>query len=280
MTLNDFQGNTKGNNHDSNRDKSPIIEIEGPLNSVVVKPVHFRQGDISSIHRHRLGQVLHPASGIVLVKTQYGIWTVPAGRGVWIPALEAHEVDFLSDAYMHSIYLDSQFTESLPKQCVAINIPKVLYELASYTANIQDSNDTENLAHSLAIVITRLTKDSLDKPLHIPVPTDKILNHIYTHLINQPSDQRTIEAWAATTGFSSRTLTRKLRQQTGMTFRRWRQQIRLVTALEKLSRNEKVTTVAYDVGYETTSAFINAFRQNFGETPKEFLKQQQRKESL
>jgi AraC-like DNA-binding protein len=52
-----------------------------------------------------------------------------------------------------------------------------------------------------------------------------------------------------------------------MTFRVWRQQIRLLSSLERLAKGQSVTTIALDVGYNTPSGFITAFRQSFGKTP-------------
>ena len=56
-----------------------------------------------------------------------------------------------------------------------------------------------------------------------------------------------------------------------MTFRQWRRQARLLAALERLTAGEPVTSVAMAIGYESTSAFIAAFREGFGETPKRYV---------
>ena len=46
-----------------------------------------------------------------------------------------------------------------------------------------------------------------------------------------------------------------------MSFRTWRQQLRLQKALELLAEGRPVTSVAIDLGYESPSAFIAMFRQ-------------------
>ena len=56
-----------------------------------------------------------------------------------------------------------------------------------------------------------------------------------------------------------------------MTFRTWRQRMRLLSALPALSRGERVTDVALACGYESLSAFIAAFGKQFGLSPGEFL---------
>ncbi len=60
-------------------------------------------------------------------------------------------------------------------------------------------------------------------------------------------------------------------QQTGLTFRLWRQRLRLLHALPLLEQKHSVTEVSLACGYESTSAFISAFGEHFGSTPGEFF---------
>jgi AraC-like DNA-binding protein len=43
--------------------------------------------------------------------------------------------------------------------------------------------------------------------------------------------------------------------------------MRLIHALRLLASGESVTTVALEVGYDSPSAFVSAFRTTFGKTP-------------
>jgi AraC-like DNA-binding protein len=56
-------------------------------------------------------------------------------------------------------------------------------------------------------------------------------------------------------------------KETGMTFGKWRQQLRLLHALKELAAGKPVTSVALEVGYESPSAFIAMFRRTLGTTP-------------
>lgn len=79
-------------------------------------------------------------------------------------------------------------------------------------------------------------------------------------------------AWSQKLGVSEKTLSRLFLSDTGLTFRAWRQRLRLLSALPALEQGERVTDVALACGYESTSAFINAFRQQFDATPGEFFR--------
>ena len=49
-------------------------------------------------------------------------------------------------------------------------------------------------------------------------------------------------------GRESRALTRLFREQTGMSFVKWRQQLHIGLALQRLASGERVTNVAIDLG--------------------------------
>ena len=73
-------------------------------------------------------------------------------------------------------------------------------------------------------------------------------------------------------GRATKTLSREFLRQTGMTFTDFRQQIRLHAALHRLSSGARVTAVAYDLGFSSTSGFVAAFRKAIGTTPGRYLK--------
>mgnify|MGYP002721722241 FL=1 len=64
-----------------------------------------------------------------------------------------------------------------------------------------------------------------------------------------------------------RTLARLFRDETGLSFREWRERVRLLAALPRLERGESVTLIAGELGYESTSAFIELFQRQLHTSP-------------
>jgi AraC-like DNA-binding protein len=60
---------------------------------------------------------------------------------------------------------------------------------------------------------------------------------------------------------------RLFQEEVGMTFGKWRQQLRLMQAMRLLAEGAKVTHAALEAGYSTPSAFISMFRKALGTTP-------------
>jgi AraC-like DNA-binding protein len=123
--------------------------------------------------------------------------------------------------------------------------------------------------------VMRLIMDELraasDLPLHLPRPADRRLARVCDAILAAPADARPLDAWAEAVGASARTLARRFRAETGMSFAAWRQQARLLESLRRLAAGEAVTKVALDCGYAGPSAFGAMFRRALGVAPSAYF---------
>ena len=110
-----------------------------------------------------------------------------------------------------------------------------------------------------------------DPPLALPLPTDEQALALARHVLAQPSHvsviRATVEELAQQHGVARRTLERRFRDETGMSFGMWRQKARLLDSIRLLAQGKSVTDAALDSGYSSVSAFIAAFKSTFGYTP-------------
>ncbi|OCZ57563.1 hypothetical protein A7P21_00715 [Acinetobacter seifertii] len=68
-----------------------------------------------------------------------------------------------------------------------------------------------------------------------------------------------------------RTISRIFIRDTGMNYQNWRQQWRLLRAIEMLSEGIQISEVAQQLEFISDSAFIVFFRQHTGTTPVRYL---------
>ena len=108
-------------------------------------------------------------------------------------------------------------------------------------------------------------------PLHLQMPADARLRRICEALQGRLDDDSTLADWAERLAVDVKTIQRLFARETGMTFGQWRQQARLLRALELLATGEKVIAVALALGYDSPSAFATMFRKQFGLTPSQFF---------
>jgi AraC-like DNA-binding protein len=90
-------------------------------------------------------------------------------------------------------------------------------------------------------------------------------------LMTDPGDVRTLAQLSRIAGASKRSIERLFRQEIGMTFGKWRQQLRLMQGMRLLAEGAKVTHAALESGYSTPSAFISMFRKALGTTPSSYF---------
>jgi AraC-like DNA-binding protein len=109
-------------------------------------------------------------------------------------------------------------------------------------------------------------------PIHLPLPRDNRAKRIVSLLQEEPSEKRSLMELSKIAGASKRTIERIFKLETGLGFGKWRQQLRLGHALRMLAAGDAVTNVAMDVGYDSISAFISAFRMTFGKTPGQYFR--------
>jgi len=103
--------------------------------------------------------------------------------------------------------------------------------------------------------------------LSLPLPIDDRAAALARAVLENPSADAGVEALSRQHGVARRTLERRFRDETGMSFGMWRQKARLLDSIRLLAQGSSVTGAALDCGYSSVSAFIAAFKGTFGYTP-------------
>ena len=248
-----------------------LARVDAHPMPVSSSPVDYAAGVLIPSHMHAKHQLMHAVHGVMVVATPGGRWVVPPTRGLWMPARTPHEIRAVGELHMRSTYVHPQAAPGLPEQPRAVGISPLLRELILAAAQIDGSYAADSREGRL----TRLLIDELrllpTLPLHLPEPADARLRRICAALQAQPDDRGTLADWAATLGVDARTLQRMFARETGMTFGRWRQQARLLGALEQLAGGARVLDVALAFGYDSPSAFAARFKRQFGQPPSTFF---------
>ena len=247
--------------------QSPLVSLVPMTRPVVGYAADFPSGHVIRRHRHAAGQLIFAASGVMTVTTAAGRWVVPPERAVWVPPHVPHAIRMTGVVRMRTLYLTAAAATGLPDACAVVQVRPLLRELIlEAVAFRQPYAERGPEVRIVAVLLDELTT-ARTAPLHLPMPRDPRLVIVTTRLLHDPADKRSLGAWARSAGASARTLARLFRRETGLGFAHWRQQARLLRALERLASGEPVTAVAYDLGYDSPSAFITMFRSRLGATP-------------
>lgn len=148
--------------------------------------------------------------------------------------------------------------------------PPLLRALIIHLIGLTSSTDRTRCIRVIDVILDELR--TLDvQPLHIAFAQTGPAAIVCKALAQNPGSTATLERWASDCAVSAKTLARDFQNQTGMTFGRWRQQLRLMAALERLGSGSGVTTVAMELGYSSPSAFSAMFRHSLGKAPSRYF---------
>jgi AraC-like DNA-binding protein len=228
----------------------------------------YPKGHRIAPHRHDWAQLIYARAGVMTVATAAGAWVVPPQRAVWVPAGTEHAIHCGTPLSMRALFLARGLRGALPPACSVVNVSPLLRALILAGVEAPGADRRRQLLAALLIEEIRAARVA---PLHLPQPEDPRLKRITAAIAAEPGDARTLAAWSREVGASVRTLSRRFLAETGMTFRQWQRQARLLGALVRLAQREPVTVVALDLGYDSPSAFIHAFRRALGTTPRRYF---------
>jgi len=173
---------------------------------------------------------------------------------------------------MRSVFVRPEPLDELPGEPRAVSISALLSELIKVSVDILPPYEPESREGR----VMRLILDELTilptLPLHLPQPTDPRINLVCAALQRDPGDGSTLAHWSVRLNLDEKTIQRLFHKETGMTFGQWRQQARLLLALERIAVGEKIIDIAGELGYDSPSAFTTMFKKQFGKTPSHFFK--------
>ena len=226
-------------------------------------------------HAHPWAQLAYCATGLVQVtaaQTSQSLVTyiVPPSRAVWIAPGAQHHITVLEAAEFRTLYIHAEAIPQDWKSCRVIVVSDLLRE--TIRALDRRSNSTrEQLLISLALdEITHANTQSLGVPLPNPQTGDKRLRALCEAVMRAPSEVATFAACALNVGASERTAARLFRDELGLSYQQWRQQVILAHALPLLARGQPVSVVAAASGYASDSAFSAMFKAAMGQPPSHF----------
>lgn len=242
-----------------------------PGQSLTSVAIDYPHGAHEPFHRHRCCQLIHILSGIVRVTTAGGVWLVPPGRGVWLPAGTRHSLRFTGHVQARTLFVDSLARADLPSQCEVVQITPLLRELINASIGIpagflpggRDERIIELILDELRVLPVL--------PLRLSEPRDPQLLALCRRIKNNISVNYELEQAAAEMEISGRTLSRRFRRETGLNFSDWVRRAKIVAAINLLTRGSSVLETALDVGYESPAAFSVMFRRILGVPPSEYL---------
>jgi len=236
---------------------------------VVVVTFPMPDGLVFDWHTHPEHQLAWAASGVLMVRSETAAWVLPPTRALWIPAGISHETISTGAATMRTAYVTPALCPIDWAECTPVTASPLMAELIGYLED--DGLDATRRSHAEALLVD-LLKPVTTTTIDVRMPIDARARQVAEALASDPSNRRTLADWGRVVGASERTLARAFLAETRLPFGRWRALLRLRASMGSLAAGEPVGKVARHVGYESTSAFVAAFRRETGVTPATYFR--------
>ena len=244
---------------DPDRFPAPVVGIASTL------------GDHDSgLHRHQRGQLLYTRQGCTRITLAQQLCLLPPSRAAWIPGGVTHRAVMQQSVDYRSIFLIPELCRDLPQQVCVIEVSPLLRAVLEPIAIADFDTDWEQgkFIHLLGLCLSEI-RDAVQQLMLLPLPQDKRLTPLLAHPERLPPELQVLEQQI---GASSRTIGRIFQRETGMSYQQWRQQWRLMRAMELLATGRNLGYCAFELGFASDSAFIAFFKTMTGTTPGNWLR--------
>ncbi len=221
-------------------------------------------------HYHRKGQLILALKGAITCEVEHARWMVPPHHAMWLPGRVSHSNHATPNAQLCFLFIEP-WSVVMPEHCCTLKISPLVRELIMVLAARTPAQRRQPATQRLVQVLFDELPDQPQMQLQLPVSAHPKIRQMVDHMEASPAERQTLAQWAQVFAMSERNLARLVVRETGLSFRRWRHQMQLILALQRLISGQSVQQVAQRLGYDSTTAFITMFKKGLGQTPGRYL---------
>ncbi|WP_299828492.1 AraC family transcriptional regulator [uncultured Roseobacter sp.] len=234
----------------------------------VVKSV---SGEHSDWHSHDFGQLISSTRGSMYVGTAHRVLLLSPAMAIWIPPDAEHWMRTGLNNEMLYVDVNREEAKQLNSDCHILAMTPLLSALMHATLPTQAAARTSEHTDALHRLLRCELVAGKDVALSVVMPSDKRIRNFAQTALENPAPVESVDSWLINAAASRKTIERLFIAETGMTPARWLRHVRILHAVSQISAGQKISSVAFDMGYDSTSAFSYMFRKTLGVTPRSFL---------
>ena len=205
------------------------------------------------------------------VQAAGGLWILPPSHALWVPAGVVHQIRMGGQVEMRTLYIQPQYAGGIKRECQVLFVSPLLRELIVRAMELAPLYDERGMEGRLMRLILDEIALLPAQPLGLRMPRDTRLLRLCELVLRDLSMPDSIAQLSASVGLSERSVIRLFPKETGVSFRRWHKQARVLKAFELFDHGQSVTRVALELGYSGPSAFSKMFRRTMGKAPMAML---------
>ncbi len=227
-------------------------------------------GESYDWHTHDFGQLISAASGSMYVGIPGQVLLLSPAMALWIPPDVEHWMRYGLNNEMRYVDVNRNEAPVIGTACRVMAMTPLLNALISEIMPENGGGRASDHEDALHLLLRHELLAAPDVPLSLAMPQDHRIRRFAEAALHDPGAIDSIDAWLDDAAASRKTIERLFAAETGMPPSRWLRHARVLHAISRLAAGEKVSSVAFDMGYASSSAFSYMFRQTLGRSPSDF----------
>lgn len=222
-------------------------------------------------HRHDYHQLLYALAGGAQIETEEARFLLPMQGAAWIPAGLRHRT-LTADIDGVSLYFAPASVSAPGDRLRILRTTPVMREMILHSLRWpRGASEIAPVAASFFTTLALMCVEWMESelPFGLPRATHPGISRAMDGALADLSAATFAGALAAA-HLSERTFRRVFYRETGINWKNWLTQARILAAMSRLAKGMRVTDVAAEVGFASLSAFASAFRQISGENPADY----------
>jgi AraC-like DNA-binding protein len=228
--------------------------------------VNYSAGGRGGLHSHPWPQFMYASKGAIRAEVDNKSWIIPPRRGLCIPANAPHRLDRSANLQLRTLYVRPELVPARVKP-LAVNVSGLLHEAIMRVCEQNYLDGREATDRHLGAIILNEMEQAPSPAITLTFPRDARARKLASLFLEPDTVEAPLETLCTEAGLSRRTAERAFERETGVAPGQWRRFAALSQSLVNIAGGMKIEHAALAAGYQSRSAFSDAFAKVFGFPP-------------
>ncbi len=230
-------------------------------------------------HCHSKAHIFVVLEGVASLDVENSQYVIPYGYFVWVPSEVRHRVSFSGHSVsLLKIYFPNNVrTAEVFSQIGVYPMPPLLYGIIDLFKECSITVGRDDWRYELLeATVHTLPHIMADFRFSLRLPTTEncTARRIIENIHRDYYKPLTLQFISRSLGLSERSINRYMQAELGMSFTQYLRTYRVMKAIRRMAASdESLSNIAYEVGYDSLTAFSNTFYKITGMRPSQFFRQ-------
>lgn len=234
-----------------------------------VNDFFYQKDEIVAPHSSLWGDFNFSLNGILEYEIEGKRYLSPPNYGLWLPPKTAHASIALDEQITHYVcirvhpYLCGHFSACTKTLSIRPFLRHLVHEILGQK---QQDITTPHYQHLLQVLFDQL-KTAPAYEHYLPQTNHVLLQPLLQQLASPALFHKSLQQLLRDSSISERHLLRLSQQELQLSLSEWRNRAKILYAITQIRQGKTVKKLAYELGYQHSSSFIEFFKRYTEQTP-------------